>query len=118
MTVTSVSNWFANRAPLAALGLVGAVALAAPTPAEAQFTVHPMACEARVSMVDKLKSQYGETRRGAGLQSDTGIVELYVADDGSWTLLLTLPNGQSCPVAVGEAWEDDRDALKGLDQPV
>lgn len=111
-----------RRAPAWAAGatLCGAAALVALTagPASAEFKLHPQSCEKRADIVSKLKTKYGEVRRGAGLESETGVVELYVAKSGSWTLLVTLPNGLSCPVAVGEAWQEDEEALKSLDQPV
>ncbi len=64
-------------------------------------------CGQRDRMVEHLKATYGEIRRGGGLQSATGLMELYVSSEGSWTLLLTRPDGTSCPVAVGEAWRND-----------
>lgn len=77
-------------------------------PAAAQSTA--AGCSDRTVMVKHLKSAYGETRLGAGLQSETGLMELYVSKGGSWTLLLTRPDGTSCPVAVGENWLQDNPA--------
>ncbi len=37
-------------------------------------------------------------------------------DKGTWSLLVTHPNGQSCLVAAGEAWENLPLPVKG--QPV
>lgn len=102
------------------MGLGAAIAgyFATATPAAAQFQIHPQSCADRGDMVDKLKTDYGETLRGAGLQSETGVVELFVAKSGTWTLLVTFPNGVSCPVAVGEHWNEEMEILKGQDQPV
>ena len=85
--------------------ITSVVAAGAPAPAQAQ-TGQP-GCGMRDRMVDHLKTTYGEVRRGGGLQSATGLMELYVSEEGSWTLLLTRPDGTSCPVAVGEAWRND-----------
>ena len=34
------------------------------------------------------------------------MVELFVGkDDASWTIVVTLPNGMTCPALDGEGWE-------------
>ena len=37
-----------------------------------------------------------------GLANDGAIVALHAFDDGTWTLLVTLPSGVSCRVAGGD----------------
>lgn len=94
----------ARAAGAAVLGIGVATAMAvAPAVAESRAS----GCGERKLMVDHLKSTYGEQRMGGGLQSATGLVELYVSAEGTWTLLLTRPDGTSCPIAVGEAWRND-----------
>lgn len=80
-------------------------AMLVPETAAAQSSA--VGCSDRTVMVKHLKTAYGETRLGAGLQSETGLMELYVSKGGTWTLLLTRPDGTSCPVAVGENWLQD-----------
>lgn len=87
----------------AAALLTGSIGVAAPGAAQAG----PAACSERDKLIAHLSKKYGETRQGAGLQSATGLMELYVSEEGSWTLLLTRPDGTSCPVAVGEQWRQD-----------
>jgi hypothetical protein len=48
-----------------------------------------------------------------GLAASGSIVEILVSQTGSWTILVTSPNGTSCVVAVGDYWE----ALKPLPGP-
>ncbi len=107
-----------RRRPLAATAVasLAAVAALAPVGAAAQLSIWPNSCVERAKMVAKLLNDYGETRRGAGLQSETGVLELFVAESGTWTLLLTRPNGETCPVAVGEAWRDDDELPADLDK--
>lgn len=88
-----------HRSLVIAAALGGLLALDA-APAAAQNG----ACRQRDALVGHLKSRYGEELRGAGMNSSDGILELYVSDTGSWTLLLTRPNGTSCAVAVGNHW--------------
>lgn len=93
-----------SRPPLAAALVAATLATAAvpPVPAEAQ---PPMPCGKRDALVAQLEGRYGETRRSVGLQSGRGIVETYANDKtGSWTILVTTPDGLSCLVAAGEAF--------------
>ncbi len=40
-----------------------------------------------------------------GLVSNGSINEVLASKDGSWTIIVTRPDGMSCVVAAGEAWE-------------
>ena len=81
---------------LFALGVFSAV------PAAAQGNV----CGQREMIVQRLLEQYGETRQSMGLQRNNGVVEVFAsAESGTWTILVTLPNGMTCLVAAGEAWD-------------
>lgn len=82
--------------------LATAVVAGLASEANAQMTVS--ACGERDKMIGHLEKKYGEVLRGAGLRSQDGVLELYVSKNGSWTLLLTRPDGRSCPIAVGEHW--------------
>lgn len=69
-------------------------------PAEAGRAV----CKQRSEIIKILGRKFGETQRSFGLQNDSRVLELYASPTGSWTAILTLPSGQSCVVASGEAW--------------
>lgn len=45
----------------------------------------------------------GEQRRFIALGDNGGVVELYVAPDGAWTLTATGPSGVACIVAHGQS---------------
>ncbi len=63
------------------------------------------ACLPHETAVSKLEQGYGEQRVGLGIGPSGGAVyELYVADTGTWTILVTRPNGLSCIAASGESW--------------
>ncbi|WP_232823011.1 hypothetical protein [Oceanibium sediminis] len=62
-------------------------------------------CGTRAEVVDRLRTDYGETRTGAGLSGADGVIEVFASEEsGTWTILLTRPNGQSCLLAAGESW--------------
>ncbi|MEM9852412.1 MAG: hypothetical protein AAF761_10500 [Pseudomonadota bacterium] len=63
-------------------------------------------CGQRGAVVERLQSKYGETRRSVGLAANNGVVETFASDEsGTWTIVITLPNGVTCLVAAGEAFE-------------
>lgn len=74
-------------------------------------------CDQRDRVVAFLAERYGETRRSIGLAGDGAVMELFAAaDTGSWTITVTLPDGQMCLVAAGSAYEAVTEALpaKGI----
>ena len=66
-------------------------------------------CAERMLLISQLEKRHGEVRRSVGLQQDTGVIETFAnAETGTWTIIITLPTGLSCLVAVGENWREDR----------
>lgn len=82
------------RAILAALSFL----LATCAPAAAQ----DIQCAPREPLGAKLATQYDEHARAIGLTSNGMLMELFASlEDGSWTMLLTRPNGMACIIASG-----------------
>ena len=83
-----------------ALATLVAGVIALPAPASAQS-----ACAPRVDIVEKLKEKYGEDQRGLGLGGKKSVIELWSSDKtGTWTIVMTRPNGVTCIVAAGDTW--------------
>lgn len=89
--------------PAPAARLAIALLLLPFTPAaEAQ----PRTCAERNSVVDRLEKRFGEVRQAVGLNRQNGVIELFAsADTGTWTILLTSPDGVSCLIASGDTWQ-------------
>lgn len=86
---------------LRAAAILG-LAFGAPAPGHAQ----ERSCAARSQVVERLAARFGETLQSLGMQSAEGMVEIYASPaTGTWTILLTSPDGTSCLLAAGEAWE-------------
>ncbi len=67
-------------------------------------------CAQRDQVVERLQNKYGETRQSMGLGNNNGVVEVFASlDTGTWTILVTLPNGMSCLIASGQSWEQVAD---------
>jgi hypothetical protein len=78
-----------------------AVVTALSLPATAQTV-----CGERTKFLKHLSSGYSEAPVAMGLVSNGSILEVLASKDGSWTIIVTQPDGTSCVVAAGEAWED------------
>lgn len=89
--------------PAPAIAAALAAAAAFPAPASAQ-----MVCGERASIVSQLEERYGESRRSIGLQEGRGIVEVWASDEtGTWSIVITTPQGMTCLMAAGEAFQSD-----------
>jgi len=77
-------------------------AVASPSVAQAQSV-----CGERESMIVKLKKKYGESERGMGLSGKEALVEIWSSEKtGTWTIVMTRPNGIACVMAAGDSWMD------------
>ncbi len=99
---------------LAAIGLIVTATAVTATTAGAE----PVACGERAVMIERLKRAFGETQTGLGLVSAESVLEVWSSKEtGTWTILTTDPNGQSCMVAAGEAWKTIPWAKIALGEP-
>lgn len=73
-----------------------------------------MNCARREQMVERLKTRYSETLTGGGLQASSSaqtIVEVWSSrETGTFTVILTTPEGLACVVATGTDWFEAAEA--------
>ncbi len=62
-------------------------------------------CEVRASLIEKLDKGFGEYPVAIGLASTGNLLEVLISADGTWTILITSPNGLACIAATGEHWQ-------------
>jgi len=86
---------------LVALAGLSTMTLAAPG-AQAQQT-DPY-CNARTDVLTQLKGFYAEKPSAMGLANNGSVLEVLSSEDGTWTIIVTQPNGVSCLVATGKHW--------------
>ena len=85
------------------------LATAAASLAHAQNLRH---CAARDTVVERLAEKYGESRQALGLGTQGAVVEIFASESsGSWTITVTLPNGSTCLMATGQAFEQLAEVL-------
>ena len=69
-------------------------------------------CAPRDAVVDRLAVKYGESRQSMGLGANNQVVEVFASNEtGTWTITVTMPNGVTCLVASGQAFEELAEAL-------
>ena len=65
-------------------------------------------CAMRDQVVERLKTRYSESLTGGGLQASKNaqtIVEVWSSrETGTFTVILTTPEGMACVVATGTDW--------------
>ncbi len=63
------------------------------------------ACFEREDALARLQNQYGEEVAARGLAAEgKAMFELLTSENGTWTILVTNTDGQTCLVGSGEAW--------------
>ena len=62
-------------------------------------------CAKRDEIASAIGKIYHEEPEAIGLTSHGQLLEVFVSPAGTFTVILTTPQGISCVAAVGEAWE-------------
>lgn len=70
-------------------------------------------CGERRAVVANLEKTYSEAPVSIGLASNGSVIEVLASPSGSFTIILTQPNGLSCVMAAGENWENLPKRLAG-----
>ncbi len=70
-------------------------------------------CGERRALVATLEKTYSETPVSVGLASNGAIIEILASPSGTFTIILTRPDGVTCVMAAGESWEDLPNRLTG-----
>lgn len=63
-----------------------------------------LACLPTPQVYDQLTTQYSENRAVAGLNRHGGLLEIWASPEGTWTALITTPDGVSCLFDAGTAF--------------
>ncbi len=75
-------------------------------------------CLPREEAIAQLRQHHGETAHGLGLDKrGRSVLELYVSEKGSWTILVTRTDGLSCITASGENWTASEGATAAAEEP-
>ena len=62
-------------------------------------------CGERNKFTNRLEQSFAEHPIAMGLTDKGAVLEVFASQNGSWTFLITMPNGLTCVVASGQSWE-------------
>ncbi|MEP9387361.1 hypothetical protein [Mesorhizobium sp. KR9-304] len=68
-------------------------------------------CANRTEMVKSLSDKFKENPAALGQIDGSAVVEIFVSDNGTWTILATGTDGKSCVLSAGEGFEINVAAL-------
>ena len=86
--------------------LMATMVLAAATAAGGTAQANAAAqCAARADIIKALGDKFHESEAGRGLINPNVVLEIFVSEQGSWTVLASDIKGQSCVLSVGEGWD-------------
>jgi hypothetical protein len=71
-------------------------------------------CGARNDVLNELAQQFREKPMAVGQIDNNAVLEILVSDTGSWTILATGTDGQSCIVSTGEGFQSTM-LVRGVD---
>ena len=68
-------------------------------------------CANRAQLVESLADKFQENPTAVGMIDGNAVIEVFVSDNGSFTILATSADGQSCVLSAGEGFEINTVAL-------
>ena len=61
-------------------------------------------CAPRDDVVKRLWAKWQEAQITVAMINDGRLLEIFVSEKGSWTAIISDPNGQSCVASAGQEW--------------
>ena len=69
-------------------------------------------CGARATVLHYLSANYSEKPVAMGVAANGGLIEVLTSKEGNtFTIIVTMPEGDTCMVAAGQSWESLTDSL-------
>lgn len=63
-------------------------------------------CAKRPEMVANLAEQFKENPAAVGVVNENRVLEVFTAQTGTWTIVVTDTEGRSCVIAAGDGWDN------------
>lgn len=71
-------------------------------------------CGPRDQIVQGLAQKYSETPQHSGLMPSGMLLEVLVSPEGTWTIIVTHPQGRACLFSAGDGWASEPPQVPGL----
>lgn len=82
----------------------GAFALAAGLAVTLPAAAQAPQCAERTAVLERLADSYHEEPVSIGVTATGSLLEVLASPEGTWTIIITVPNGPTCLVSSGEGW--------------
>ena len=70
-------------------------------------------CGQRATVLNYLSVKYSEKPIAMGIAANGGLIEVLTSKEGStFTIIVTMPEGNTCMVAAGQGWEILADSVR------
>lgn len=86
------------------IAIAAAFLFFAAAPSDVNAQTAQTVCGERAEFVSKLKDGYAEEPVSLGLSSKGAMIEVFASQQGTFSIIVTSPNGVSCLVAAGNSW--------------
>lgn len=90
-----------------AITLFGTVSAAALALSVHSAAAQAPSCGPHEAVVKSLAEQYREKVQSVGMIDSNTVLEVYVSDAGTWTIIVTDTAGKSCVLSAGEGWDNN-----------
>jgi hypothetical protein len=81
------------------------IGIAAALGASQAYAESSVPCGDRSKLISALDAKYKEGLSGFGVTGGSQLVEIYVSETGTFTVVMTNSKGISCVIAAGDSWE-------------
>jgi hypothetical protein len=61
-------------------------------------------CAPRTDLVKRLWDRWQEAQVSLAMINDGRLLEIFASEAGSWTAIISDPNGRSCVASAGQEW--------------
>lgn len=95
--------------------IVAGISMASALAAQSASATEDPICGPRDSIVMQLNFGYGESSSAYGTTGNGMVAELFLSKEGSWTMVVTRPDGISCLMAAGKDWGESGPRPKAID---
>jgi hypothetical protein len=72
-------------------------------------------CGPHKEIVELLSNRFSEVPKAVGLVGRTRVMEVFLSEEGTCTILVTNSEGKTCILAAGDDWEDVPDQFASVD---
>ena len=72
-------------------------------------------CGPHKQIVELLSKRFSEVPKAIGMVGEKRIMEVFISEKGTWTILVTNSDGTTCILAAGDDWEDVPDRFASVD---